>query len=110
MRVLRRRWMERCWWGIPRSTMWREKFWIGGGPIADTPGHYISKGDMAILGKRAEDHLCALEMDAKCLIVCLDSQVSPLITRYATGEGMCDYHHAVRYVYGGQADQSEYTG
>ena len=49
----------------------------------DMLGHYISKGDMVILGNRAEDHLCALEMDAKCLIVCLDSQVSPLITRYA---------------------------
>ncbi|HIR92075.1 MAG TPA: putative manganese-dependent inorganic diphosphatase [Candidatus Egerieimonas intestinavium] len=68
--------------GNPKEYYTEGKVFIGA-VHPDMMGHYISKGDLVILGNRAEDHLCALEMDAKCLIVCLDSQVSPLITRYA---------------------------
>lgn len=44
---------------------------------------YIEKGDIVILGNRYESQLCAIEMDAKCIIVCDGATVSFTITKLA---------------------------
>lgn len=44
---------------------------------------YIEKGDIVILGNRYESQLCAIEMDAQCIIVCDGSKVSYTITKLA---------------------------
>lgn len=45
--------------------------------------NFIEKDDLVILGNRYETQLCALEMDASCLIVCQGSEVSKTITKMA---------------------------
>lgn len=47
----------------------------------------IEPGDMVILGDRYESQLCAIEMQAGCLIVCLDSEVSDSIRELAREKG-----------------------
>ncbi|MDD7739652.1 MAG: putative manganese-dependent inorganic diphosphatase [Fusicatenibacter sp.] len=49
----------------------------------DTMENYIEKDDLVILGNRAEDQLCAIEMDASCIIVGLGAKVSKTIQRLA---------------------------
>lgn len=49
----------------------------------DTMESYIEKHDMVILGNRYESQLCAIEMQAGCMIVCLDAPVSKTIQRLA---------------------------
>ncbi|MCI5649598.1 MAG: putative manganese-dependent inorganic diphosphatase [Fusicatenibacter sp.] len=49
----------------------------------DTMENYIEKDDLVILGNRAEDQLCAIEMDASCIIVGLGAKVSKTILRLA---------------------------
>ncbi|WMJ85311.1 putative manganese-dependent inorganic diphosphatase [Anaerocolumna sp. MB42-C2] len=44
---------------------------------------YIEKGDIVILGNRYESQLCAIEMNAKCIIVCDGAKVSKTITKLA---------------------------
>ncbi|SFR61956.1 putative manganese-dependent inorganic diphosphatase [Anaeromicropila populeti] len=44
---------------------------------------YIEKGDIVILGNRYESQLCAIEMNAKCIIVCDGAMVSFTITKLA---------------------------
>ena len=44
---------------------------------------YIDEGDMVIMGNRSEDHLCALEQKAGCLIVGLNARVSDVMQRIA---------------------------
>lgn len=44
---------------------------------------YIEKGDIVILGNRYESQLCAIEMDAKCIIVCDGATVSFTISKLA---------------------------
>ena len=53
----------------------------------DLMRQYIEKGDLIILGNRAEDHLCAVEMGASCIVVGLNALVSPVIRRYAEEMG-----------------------
>ncbi len=48
---------------------------------------YIEQGDIVILGNRYESQLCAIEMDAKCIIVCDGSMVSYTITKLAENKG-----------------------
>ena len=48
---------------------------------------YIEKGDIVILGNRYESQLCAIEMDAQCIIVCDGSTVSYTITKLAENKG-----------------------
>ena len=50
----------------------------------DTMENYIEKDDLVILGNRAEDQLCAIEMDASCIIVGLG--VAALHNRFYTIE------------------------
>lgn len=44
---------------------------------------YIEKGDLVILGNRYESQLCAIEMEAACIIVCEGAPVSLTIRKLA---------------------------
>lgn len=48
---------------------------------------YIEKDDIVILGNRYESQLCAIEMGAKCIIVCDGSLVSFTIKKLAESKG-----------------------
>lgn len=43
----------------------------------------IDEGDLVILGNRYESQLCAIEMEAGCLIICEGAKVSSTITKLA---------------------------
>ena len=45
---------------------------------------YIEKDDLVILGNRYESQLCAIEMDASCLVICQGAQVSKTIKKLAS--------------------------
>ena len=49
--------------------------------------NYIEKGDIVILGNRYETQLCAIEMEAGCLIVCEGAQVASTIIKQADDHG-----------------------
>ena len=49
----------------------------------DVMEDYIHEGDMIILGNRYETQLCAIEMGAACIIVCMNSEVSKTIQKLA---------------------------
>ena len=48
---------------------------------------YIKPGDLVLLGNRYESQLCAIEMDATCIIVCEGAPVSLTIRRLAEERG-----------------------
>ena len=48
---------------------------------------FIEKGDLVILGNRYESQLCAIEMDAACIIVSGGSEVSLTIRKLAAEHG-----------------------
>lgn len=48
---------------------------------------YIAEDDIVILGDRYESQLCAIEMNASCLIICMDAEVSPSILQLAEEKG-----------------------
>ena len=47
----------------------------------------ISKGDIVILGNRAEGQLTAIEMDAGCIVICVSSKISRAICMLAEEKG-----------------------
>ncbi len=49
----------------------------------DVMENYIDEHDMIILGNRYESQLCAIEMKAGCIVVCLGAPVSRTIKRLA---------------------------
>lgn len=49
----------------------------------DMMENYINKDDLVILGNRTEDQLCAIEMEASCLVVGLGSKISKSIQKLA---------------------------
>lgn len=49
----------------------------------DMMENYIESGDIVILGNRYESQLCAIEMDAQCIIICEGAVVSKTITKLA---------------------------
>lgn len=49
----------------------------------DVMEDYIHEGDMVILGNRYESQLCAIEMGAASIIVCMDAKVSKTIQKLA---------------------------
>lgn len=53
----------------------------------DVMEEYIKKDDMVILGNRYESQLSAIEMQAGCIVVCLDSPVSKSIQNLAKANG-----------------------
>jgi manganese-dependent inorganic pyrophosphatase len=53
----------------------------------DLMENYIEEGDIVILGNRYESQLCAIEMNAKCIVVCDGAKVSKTITKLAQNNG-----------------------
>lgn len=53
----------------------------------DVMEDYIHEGDMVILGNRYESQLCAIEMGADCIIVCMEAKVSQTIQKLAGEKG-----------------------
>ena len=53
----------------------------------DLMENYIEKHDLVILGNRYESHLCAIEMEAGCIIVCEGAGVSLTIRKLAQERG-----------------------
>ena len=53
----------------------------------DLMEEYIAENDMVILGNRFESQLCAIEMDAGCIIVCLGAKVTKTIIKLAGLKG-----------------------
>ncbi len=53
----------------------------------DMMEYYISRGDLVILGNRYESQLCAIEMEAGCIIVCEGAAVSMTIKKLAQEHG-----------------------
>ena len=48
----------------------------------------IEKGDLVILGNRYEVQLCAIELEASCIIVCQEGQVTRTIKKLAEERGI----------------------
>lgn len=48
---------------------------------------YVNKGDIVIVGDRYESQLCAIEMNAKLVVVCTGATVAKTITRMAEHRG-----------------------
>ena len=59
---------------------------IGAG-TPDVLEEYIKPHDIVILGDRYENHLCAIEMEADCIIVCAGSKVTKTIKILAEEKG-----------------------
>ena len=53
----------------------------------DMMENYIEQGDIVILGNRYESQLCAIEMDAQCIVVCMGATVSKTIRKMAKEHG-----------------------
>lgn len=53
----------------------------------DMMENYIQKNDLVILGNRYESQLCAIEMEAGCIVVCDGATVSRTIQKLATERG-----------------------
>ena len=53
----------------------------------DLMEYYINKNDLVILGNRYESQLCAIEMEAACIIVCEGAGVSMTIKKLAQERG-----------------------
>ncbi|HIX15599.1 MAG TPA: putative manganese-dependent inorganic diphosphatase [Candidatus Hungatella pullicola] len=53
----------------------------------DMMEYYIEKGDLVILGNRYESQLCAIEMEADCIVVCEGAAVSMTIKKLAQERG-----------------------
>lgn len=49
---------------------------------------FIEKGDLVILGNRYEVQLCAIELEASCIIVCQGDQVARTIKKLAEERGI----------------------
>lgn len=49
----------------------------------DLMENFIEKDDLVILGNRYESQLCAIEMDASCIVVCQGAKVSKTIKKLA---------------------------
>ena len=56
---------------------------IIGAANPDKMEEFIDEGDLVILGNRMEDHLCAVEQKAACIIVGLGAKVSSVIQKFA---------------------------
>lgn len=53
----------------------------------DMMENYIAKNDIVILGNRYESQLCAIEMEAQCIIICDGATASKTITKLAEDRG-----------------------
>ena len=70
----------------------RDKYTSGKVAIAasgtDIMEDFIEKGDLVILGNRYEAQLCAIELEASCLVVCKGSKVPDAIKKLAEEKGI----------------------
>ena len=70
----------------------RDKYTSGKVAIAasgtDIMEDFIEKGDLVILGNRYEAQLCAIELEAACLVVCKGSKVPDAIKKLAEEKGI----------------------
>lgn len=71
--------------GNPETNIVEGKMLIGAAN-PDLMENYIEKNDIVILGNRYESQLCAIEMDAQCIIVCDGAPVSYTISKLAEGK------------------------
>ena len=53
----------------------------------DVMGSFIHEKDLVILGNRAEDQLCCLDLGVSCMVVGLGAAVSPSIQKLAAASG-----------------------
>lgn len=53
----------------------------------DMMGNFIRENDLVIVGNRAEDQLCCLDLKASCIVVGLGAQISASIMRLAKDSG-----------------------
>ncbi|SHJ98067.1 putative manganese-dependent inorganic diphosphatase [Hespellia stercorisuis] len=44
---------------------------------------FIKENDLVILGNREESHLCAIELNVSCMVICQNTEISELIKRLA---------------------------
>ena len=51
----------------------------------DMMENIIEKDDLVILGNRYESQLCAIEMDASCLVICQGAEISRTIKKMEIG-------------------------
>ncbi len=61
----------------------------------DLMENYIEKHDLVILGNRYESQLCAIEMEAGCIIVCEGAGVSSNDPQTGTGARLRGHHDTV---------------
>jgi manganese-dependent inorganic pyrophosphatase len=71
----------------------------------DMMEYYISEHDLVILGNRYESQLCAIEMEADCIIVCRFHDHS----QAGTGAWLHCYDHSVRCLHRSTSHQPEYA-
>ena len=72
--------------GNPEDVQTEGKVMIGAG-TPDAMEERIKPHDIVILGDRYESHLCAIEMDADCIIVCAAAKVTESIKKLAKEKG-----------------------
>ncbi|MEE8886948.1 MAG: putative manganese-dependent inorganic diphosphatase [Eubacteriales bacterium] len=53
----------------------------------DMMGQYIQENDLVIVGNRADDQLCCLDLKVSCMVVGLGAAVSPSILKLAEADG-----------------------
>ena len=70
---------------------------------------YIEEGDIVITGNRYESQLCAIEMNASCVIVTGDVPISRTITIQAKQHGCAIIATPHATFTAGPTDQSEYS-
>lgn len=72
--------------GDPEGRVTRGKVLIAAAN-PDLMENYIEEDDIVLLGDRYESQLCAIEMNASCLIVCMGADISPSIRQLAREKG-----------------------
>ena len=68
--------------GNPHGYFMQGKVAVGASS-PDLMEEYIEENDLVILGNRYESQLCAVELNASCIIICQDAKVSKTIKKMA---------------------------
>ena len=68
--------------GNPHAYFMKGKVVVGAA-YPEKLGEYLVEDDLVILGNRHEDHLCAVENNVSCIIICGDAEVEPDIKEAA---------------------------
>jgi len=72
--------------GDIKGTFSEGKVLIGAG-TPDVMEDFIEKGDLVIVADRYESQLCAIEMEAACIIICASAKVPMTIQKVASEKG-----------------------